>query len=135
MENKLKIIIADDSKTFLEGFRFIISRNENYSIIDVCCNGKELIDSPLLYSADIIITDIDMPQMNGMEAARIINKRYPHLPIVALTMHIESVFLKDLIESGFNAFIYKPNVSKKLHSVINQVLNNEFVFPENIKLN
>ena len=133
MSKKLiHIIIADDSPTFLDGLQLILSRNNQYKVIDVCYNGLELNESEMLGKADLILSDIDMPEYNGIEAAKRINFRYPKLPLIALTMHKENVFLKDIVLAGFKGFLYKPEIAGSLYEVINKVLNNKFSFPEDL---
>lgn len=136
MKNEIiNIIIAEDSEHFLEGLKIVLKRYSKYKIIDVCRNGQELLESPVLNAADLIITDIEMPVMNGLEAARRINSQRSTICMIAITMHIESVFLNDLIMVGFKGFVYKPDVSLQLHSTIELVLSNQFVFPQNLKIN
>ena len=130
----INIIIADDNSSFIKGLQFILSRSKSYKVIDVCSDGKELIESQQLHNADLVLTDIEMPNMNGIESGKRICFMYPKLPMIALTMHIEKIFLIDIIRAGFKGFIYKPEVPKQLIKVITQVLSNNFVFPENLKI-
>jgi DNA-binding NarL/FixJ family response regulator len=134
MEKVIKIIIADDSSVFLEALNFLITRNMQFEIIDTCCNGLELINSPRLFNADLVITDIEMTEMNGIEAAKRISYLHPNLPIIALTMFIEKIYLRTIVEAGFKGFIYKPNVSNDLFDVIDKVLQKEYVFPDYLTL-
>lgn len=132
---KKNIVIADDSPIFAEGLNVLVDSWPDYKIIEVCKNGMELVESTVLSIADIALVDIEMPVMNGFEAARLVNKKQPNLPMIALTMYQEQAYLKDIIFAGFKAFIYKPEVPTKLFEVINQVLNNKYIFPKNLKLN
>ncbi len=129
MEKIYKIIIADDSSLFLEGLNFIINRNKQFEVIDTCKNGIELINSPFLLKSDIVLSDIEMPEMNGIEAAKRINYLNPNLPLIALTMFLEKVYLRTIVEAGFKGFIYKPKVYIELFDIIDRVLKNQYVFP------
>ena len=133
IKENLRIIIADDSVVFAEALGLLL-RNNKFNIIDVCYNGRELISSAKLNSAQLILADIEMPEMNGIEAARIVNYKYPHIPLIALSMHFEKVFLNEIIMVGFKGFLYKPETPQKLLEVIDQVLDNKFVFPNNLKM-
>lgn len=135
MGKVFKIIIAEDSPEFLQALGFIIARNKQFEVIDTCRNGVELINSPRLFNADLVISDIEMPEMNGIEAAKRVNYINPNLPIIALTMFMEKVYLRTIVEAGFKGFIYKPNVSKELFDVIDKVLQKEYVFPDYLNLN
>ncbi|MEN8119880.1 MAG: response regulator transcription factor [Bacteroidota bacterium] len=131
--DNIKIIIADDSPKYIEGLKVLLSTSSKYQILEVCENGRELIQSSKLHLADLLLIDINMPEMNGLEAARIIDVDYPHLPMIAITMYQDELYLKDIISMGFNAFVHKPEAANNLLIVIDQVLNKKFVFPNNLK--
>ena len=131
----LNIIIADDSKEFLEGLQYMLSENEDYSIVDVASNGEQLLNSDNLTITDLVITDIEMPKINGIEVAKKINYRYPNIYMIALTMYLDQVYLTEIVEAGFKGFIYKPDIAVNLYDTITRVLNNEYVFPEKLKFN
>lgn len=134
MKGKIHIILADDNKYFLEGLKLVLLRYDEYVVIDECNNGRELLNSHLLPMANLILSDVDMPLMNGIEAVKRINFRFPHLPIIALTMHTDKIFLEDLITAGFRGYVHKPDVAQNLIMVIKEVLNNKFMFPDNLKI-
>lgn len=135
VDNKIiNIIIADDSPVFIEALSFLFSKNQKYNIIDVCSNGLELVSSKNIYHADILLIDIEMPVMNGYQAATKINFNYSSLPMIALTMHSENVYLSEFIKAGFRGYIHKPDSYQNLFRVIDEVINNKMVFPKNIKI-
>jgi len=131
---EIKIIIADDSPQFVEGLQILFSTSPKYKILEVYKNGRDLVQSNILYTADLLLVDIDMPEMNGIDAADKINFKYPQTPMIAITMHQDKIYLLDIIRVGFKAFIYKPDVAIKLLEVIDKVLNQQFIFPENLKI-
>ncbi|MFC2106807.1 response regulator transcription factor [Bacteroidota bacterium] len=132
-KKEIKLIIADDNITFIEGITLLLQKFENIEILEICNNGLEVINSKNLSKADLLILDIQMPKMNGIETAKKINFMFPKLPMIALTMFIESVYLDEIISSGFKGFIYKPEVFKDLKVVIDMVLDGSYVFPSYLK--
>ena len=132
--NKINVIIADDSPEFIEGLSLMISKDLNLKILDICNNGLELINSSYLWQANLLLIDIEMPIMNGLDAAMRINYKRPELTMVALTMHKEKVYLYEIISAGFKGFIHKPNVPNQLFEVIHAVMNNRFVFPKDLNI-
>lgn len=132
--DKINVIIADDNENFLEGLKLMLSINKKFNIIDSCKNGKMLVESAEKLKADLILTDIDMPEMDGIQAAKIINFSQPDVCMIALTMFIDKVFLVDIINAGFKGFVYKPDTAKNLMETIDMVLDNKFVFPNELKL-
>lgn len=129
---KSNVIIADDSPEFIEGLKVLFSLSKEYQIIDILKNGEELINSAKLREADILLIDIEMPRMNGLDAARQINYRNPLKPMIAMTMFLDKIFLKEIIEVGFKGFIHKPNVTNNLFNVMDKVMNNQYVFPDTL---
>ena len=135
MTEPIKIILVDNNLQFLEGLQLFFQRDSKYHVLELLSNGEQLVSSDKLHLADLIISDIDMPVMGGVEAARKVNEKLPHLPIIALTMHVESVFIADMISAGFKGYVYKPKLTKDLIRVINEVLNESVSFPDNLKEN
>lgn len=129
----IKLIIADDSPEFLEGLTILVSTSRRYSIFKTYENGEQLIHSQFLKEADIILLDIEMPGINGFETAKIIRSEYPDLPLVALSMHIENIYLEEMIRSGFKAFVHKPQTSLVLFSILDKVIKNKYAFPINLR--
>lgn len=132
--NKINIIVADDSPTCVKAIVDILEVDPGFFVIGTYKNGLELVNSPILSKADIILIDIEMPELNGLEAAIRINYMFPKMPMVAVTMHQDELYLFDIIKAGFKAFIYKPNLPVKLHDVINLVMKNELMFPDDLKI-
>ena len=122
-EKTIDIIIADDNENFLEAMVFLLSKNKSYKVLHSCSNGSQLLDACKFNKPDIIITDLNMPVMGGVDAVKEIRQIYPKIPVIALTMHYENVVIQPIIDLGFNGYIYKPHVSKRLDDVINRVLS------------
>lgn len=104
----IKLIIADDHRLFIDGIRSIFDRELGLEIIAEAGNGLELVK--LLeagYKPDLIITDIRMPIMDGIAATRIITKKYPRIPILALTMFDQSIDVSEMLEAGARGYITK----------------------------
>ena len=133
IKENLRIIIADDNDFFAEALSLLL-RNNKFNIIDVCRNGRDLVSSLQLSRAHLILADIEMPEMDGIEAAKIVNSKYPHIPLIALSMYFEKIYLNEIIMVGFKGFLYKPEIPQKLIGLIDQVLDNKFVFPNNLKI-
>lgn len=130
--NKTKVIIADDNTVFLEGLGVLFSKQSWLEIINTYSDGLELLNSKKLGSANLLLVDIDMPKLNGVEAAAEINKNYPNLPMIAMTMHNEKVYIEEIILAGFKGFIHKPEIYNLLFSTIEQVLEGNYVFPDDL---
>ncbi len=133
LSKKIQLIIADDSPEFLEGLAILVSASEKYSIFKTYENGEQLIQSKFLNLASIILIDIEMAGINGFGAAKSIRKEYPDLPLIALSMHTENIYLEEIIRAGFKAFIHKPQTSLVLFNILDKVIENKYAFPINLR--
>jgi len=134
-EEKIKIVIADDNQNFLEGLKAHLGLSSQFYILETFCDGKDLLNSNLLSEADLVMLDIQMTEMNGIETAKRLNDMFNDLPIIALTMHDEKAYLDELLGVGFKGFIYKPNLTNNLFEVIERVMQDEYYFPTHLKIN
>lgn len=134
MQSKYKIIIVDDQPIFREGLKLYLENELGHLVISEAKNGKEFIKLSNLHQSDIILMDIEMPEMNGLDASKKILKRYPYLNIIAITMYQDKAYLKDLIERGIKGFIHKSSTFDEIGEIMDMVYNNGLCFPENLKL-
>jgi DNA-binding NarL/FixJ family response regulator len=130
MRSKIKIIIVDDSPTFLEGISTFISQETDYEIAACFLSGTALLENLDNYDPDLILLDIEMPGLNGIETARRLSYYGVELKLVAITLHHDKVYIKQLRESGFRGFVNKNKVSEDLCQVFDHVLKDELAFPE-----
>ena len=133
-KNIKKLIVADDNPEFIEGIEVLISTSPKYEIIETFSNGHDLVYSKNLHKADILLVDIEMPKLDGLNVAKTVNKQMPFMKMIALTMHIEKIYLEEIILAGYRAFIYKPEVTEKLFSILEMVISGDYSFPENLQM-
>jgi DNA-binding NarL/FixJ family response regulator len=127
---QINVVLADDEELFRLGIAHILSRDEDIHIVHQAENGRELVD--FLASADmlpdIIIMDIKMPEMNGVEATKIIHKAYPEVKIVALTTYNTKPFIRNMIDVGASSYLVKNSTPSKVLHTIKQVYHNGFYY-------
>ncbi|WP_276366620.1 response regulator transcription factor [Chryseolinea sp. H1M3-3] len=104
---KIRLLLADDHPLIREGFRSLLTKNERFELVGIAENGKELVELAGSLSPDIILTDINMPVMNGMEAIEQIHKLYPNVKCVILTMHEEREYIIKALKLGVYGYILK----------------------------
>ncbi|MDC8004754.1 response regulator transcription factor [Aureisphaera galaxeae] len=127
---KINLVLADDEELFRVGMAHILSKDEDINIVHQACNGKELLDylagAELL--PDIIIMDIKMPELNGVEATKTIHKAYPEISIIALTTYNTKPFIRNMIQVGASAYLVKNSPPNKVLHTIKQVYYNGFYY-------
>lgn len=133
-DKKIKIIVADDNKCFREALRFLIKKNKNWELIGEAENGQQLVEMQELKYANVVLLDLEMPEMDGLKAAKILNWEFEKTSIIAVTMYADKAYLYELITRGFKGFIFKPNIYNELEQAITEVLSNKYYFPKEYKM-
>ena len=99
----IKILIVDDHALLREGLIKILSLEEELEIIGEASKGEEAIDLARKLRPDIILMDINMPGINGIEATKVIKKELPQIGIIALTIHDDEEYIFELVRAGVSA--------------------------------
>jgi DNA-binding NarL/FixJ family response regulator len=119
----IKIAVADDMPIILEGVRLLLNRVPDFNVVAEFSNGKELLDNSSDLDADIILTDIDMPVMDGKTATRLLLARHPEKKVIALSMYSDYENYYDMIRSGARGFVLKQSSSNELEKAVRDVSN------------
>lgn len=144
---KIKVLIADDHQLFREGLCNLLSESEEIEIVAQAQNGKNAVTMAGKFNPDIVLMDIGMPVMNGVEATRLLQIKFPSIKVIALSMHTEKHFVKEILEAGAYGYLFKDcnyqqlieaittvNSGKKyLSETITQVLIQDYVSKERVQ--
>ena len=133
MSKSIKIILVDDEILFRKGISFLLGRETNINIIFEASNGEELISflqNNKNNHPDIIIMDLKMPGINGVEATKIIRKEFPDLKIIALTSYDSKSFVANMIDVGAVSYLIKNATPQQLITTINEVAEKGFYYTD-----
>lgn len=125
----------DDEILFRKGISFLLSREKNIDIIFEAADGEELIDflqNNLKKHPDIIIMDLKMPGINGVEATKIIHAEFPKLKIIALTSYNSKSFIANMIDVGAVSYLIKNTTPLELITTINEVALKGFYYTDDV---
>nr|WP_321406369.1 response regulator transcription factor [uncultured Carboxylicivirga sp.] len=130
MSNSLKISIVDDNKFFREGLRFFIESETEWTITQEEESGLSLIDKGFLIIPDIVLMDINMPKLNGIETTFNLLNGYSRTEIkfIAITLHSDRYHIEALIKAGFRGCILKKDVYSELKQAVEKVHTNGLYF-------
>lgn len=131
---KQRVIIADDHTLFRNGLKLILEDIENIEVIADVPNGKELIEVTPVLKPDLIIMDINMPLINGIEASRILLQENPDLKILVVSMYSDEQYYNSVIENGVKGFILKDADNSELRSAVKTILNGKTYFSQELLL-
>lgn len=134
MNPVIKIALVDDEVLFRKGIAFLLQREANIEIVFESSNGEELISKleENDNTPDIIIMDLKMPVLNGVEATKIIRKSFPQIKIIALTSYDSKSFIANMIQVGAVAYLIKNTTPKDLIKTINEVYAKGFYYNESV---
>ena len=117
----INVLIADDHQLFRQGLVKLLSTANGIHIIAEAENGKDAIEKVKQYQPDVILMDIGMPEMNGVEATNYIKENFPKVRIIALSMHMEKEFIKNILDAGASGYLLKNCTYDQLTNAINSV--------------
>lgn len=120
---KPTIILADDHTLVLEGFRRLLETH--CELLATVGDGQALLQAVAQHHPDIVILDISMPVMNGIEAARTLKAKFPLMKLVFVTMHADPAYLRAAIQAGASGYILKQSLSEELTQALHTVLRGQ----------
>ena len=121
---KIRIIIADDHAMVRNGLRSLIEHESDMEVIAEADNGRDAVRIALELAPDVMIMDIAMPDLNGIEATRQIITALPRIKIIALSMHADKRYVMEMLKAGASGYILKDNAYEELARAIRTALKN-----------
>jgi len=132
MNDKFKIFIVDDHEIFRNGLKMVLGKLKYLEIVGEASNGRDFIDNLPASNPDIVLMDIEMPIMNGVDASLKAFEIKPELKIIALTMFNEDEYVQNMIDAGVKGFLIKNINKDTLDKAIQTVLNGGNYFSEEL---
>jgi DNA-binding NarL/FixJ family response regulator len=135
MIKTIKIILADDEVLFRKGIAFILQREPNIDIIYEASNGQELVNylkENKDNHPDIILMDLKMPLLNGVEATKIINNDFKEIKIVALSSYDSKSFIANMLQVGAASYLVKNTTPTAMIATINEVFQNGYFYNQTV---
>lgn len=118
----LNLLLVDDHAIVTDGLRSLLSTDSMFDIKGEARNGKEALEMLSYLKVDLVLMDIDMPQMNGIEALKVIRKEYDQVRVIILTMHDEKAMIKLLLDAGADGYLLKNSPKEDLIKAIEAVM-------------
>jgi DNA-binding NarL/FixJ family response regulator len=122
---KIRILIADDHRIIRDGLSVLIEKESNMAVIATAENGRKTLQLAQKLEPDIIIMDISMPELNGIDATKQIKSVVPKSKIIALSMHSDKRFVSEMLQAGASGYLLKDCAFEELAGAINAVYNNQ----------
>jgi two-component system nitrate/nitrite response regulator NarL len=117
----IKILLVDDHDIILDGIKAMFFEDPDFEIIDVAKNGIEAIEKNRHLKPQVIIMDISMPEMSGIDAVKIIKSEDPNVKVIGLTQHESNEYVMEMINAGADGYLLKNSKKKELTDAIQAV--------------
>ena len=134
-QTKRKVIIVDDHTLFRNGLRILLNNMENYHVIAEASNGKQFLELLEKEIPDLVLLDINMPVMDGIEAATIAHDKYPDLKIITLSMYGEEDYYYKMVNAGVKGFVLKNSDIKEVKNALDVVFEGGSFFSSELLQN
>lgn len=128
----IRVMIADDHNMFVEGIESILEGHDHIQVVSKCYTGNEVFERMPIDRPDVILLDINLPGMNGLEVCQKLNKEYPEVKVLALSMHNEESFVMEILKYGAQGYILKNTGKKELIHAIETIYAGQSYFSEEV---
>ncbi|MBI5493182.1 MAG: response regulator transcription factor [Deltaproteobacteria bacterium] len=123
--NKIRVLIVDDHQVVREGLSSVLRSKDYIEVVGMAADGKEAVKKARELTPDVVLMDISMPNMNGVEATRRIKKENPQIRVVVLTMYADDEYIFDLVSAGAAGYLLKDADSAQIAKAIRAVSRGE----------
>ena len=121
----LKIILADDHSIMREGLRALLEKQPDIEVLAEAENGRTAVELSRDLKPDVVVIDIAMPDLNGIEATRRITTESPGVKVIALSMHSDRKFVREMLSAGASGYMLKDSAFEELDKALRTVINNQ----------
>ncbi|MBC7850983.1 MAG: response regulator transcription factor [Chitinophagaceae bacterium] len=129
MHNKISIMIADDHLLFIDGLVLLLNNEPDLQVIEVANDGKELLECIKQTEPDLVLLDINMPKLNGLDTARYIKQSNPNIKVIMLSTYNEDHLVEKAKSYGANGYLLKNSSKAELLQTIRLVAEGKSCFP------
>lgn len=120
-ERAIKVFLADDHTIVRQGLKLILAGQPDFEVIGEAANGRETVDLVQKLKPDVVLMDVAMPELNGIEATRRLVQANPRLRVLVLSMHKEGTYVREILKAGARGYILKDAIDTELLNAIRSV--------------
>jgi two-component system NarL family response regulator len=133
-DRKITVLLVDDHPMVQDGLTACLSYYDDIQVVAACTNGKDALDKALSLKPDVILMDVSMPIMNGIDATEIITDKIPDTKILIFSMHESSEFVTSSIQAGASGYISKDTTSEEVYFAIKTIAEGKTHFSSSIAM-
>ena len=122
---RIRILLADDHGVVRQGFKMILDAQADMEVVGEAANGRAAVELAERLKPDIVVMDVAMPELNGIEATRRLAESAPHVRVLALSMHKDSVYVRETLRAGARGYLLKDSGANDLVAAVRAVASGE----------
>lgn len=127
----IRIVLADDHKIMREGLRSLLEKEIDFEVVAEAANGREAVEFTRTWNPTVVIMDVAMPELNGIQATQRIHQELPGVKVVALTVHSDKNYLAGMLQAGTSGYLLKDCAAEELVKAVRAVVDGKgYVSPE-----
>ncbi|HEX7757198.1 MAG TPA: response regulator transcription factor [Niabella sp.] len=131
--NKLSVIIVEDHSIIVEGLSSILNNAEELELAGTFLNAEDALEYLQANKTDVVLLDISLPEMSGIELCRVLKQQDKNIKIIALTNHTEKSVIQEMLQNGADGYLLKNTSKQDLVTAISQVMNNQFTMQSELQ--
>lgn len=132
MKRKMRLLIADDHSVVRDGIRSVLKSSPEYRIVAEAEDGEQAVTLAQRHRPDVIVMDISMPRLNGIEATALIKKQNPDIKVVILTVHEDEEYVYQILRAGASGYVLKSAGKREIFAAIKSAISGERFFSPGI---
>jgi two-component system response regulator NreC len=129
---KIRIVMADDHAIFRRGLQAMLEGSQGFSIVAECGDGEQAVQLVAEHVPDVVLLDISMPKLNGVEAARLIKRYHPEVRVLILSVHEDRDYIYQVVRAGADGYVFKSVEKKELIAAIRTVVEGGRFFSQSV---
>jgi DNA-binding NarL/FixJ family response regulator len=127
---KTRILLADDHEIVRSGFRMLLSAEPDFEVVGESADGLDALEKALTLRPDVVVMDVTMPNLNGIEATRRLTAEAPKVRVLALSMHKDAVYVREILRAGARGYLLKDSKQSDLTAAVRALARGEgFISP------
>ncbi len=131
MDRPIRILLAEDHEVVRAALRSLLDANPEFTVVGEAGNGREMMDLIGETAPDVVVMDINMPELNGIEATRQLCVRWPHIRVLGLSVHVKGRMISEMLNAGARGYVPKSSAPNELIDAIRTVMKgNMYISPE-----